>query len=240
MKSLTFIALLAVCAPAASESAPVERYEYVALPRGETNPARQETSWSTIATTASGFRYEYTRTEADRTESGWIETDREAVFRKAFRTVERAERGIAEIDSLWRDGDRLFVLRREPTKGKEELKEFDLPGDKPLAVDASLLLWMRRFPFADGARRKVYMVDFSQHKVTVTVAQKGIETVTVPAGTFECYHLEVAVKVLILKARIHFWIATQPPHFLVRHEGKRGPFTRTYRTELVRIDGEAE
>jgi hypothetical protein len=209
-----------------------ERYHYNAVKKGDDSGER-ETSRSVIRTTPDGFHYEFLSVDPKQTERGWIRTGPDAFFLGAYRTVERVDGRIAEVDSMWREDDRLRVLRRKPLEGKEELKDFDLPGDKPLAVDASLLLWMRGFPFADGAKRKVHMVDFSHHKVNVTVEQRGVETVAVPAGTFECYHLEVVVKVILLKARIHFWITTDEPHFLVRHEGKRGPFTATYITELV-------
>lgn len=242
MARILFIVLAAVIVPVSGIHARpgVERYEYVAIPKGSDDPDRRETSNSTITTTASVIRYEYRRHEKDRMENGWIETDSMGVFRSAFRTLAKSDGRIMEVDSLWTDGERLNVRRFKPSRGTEEMKVFDLPDDKPLAVDASLLLWMRRFPFAEGVSREVYMVDFSQRDVTVTVQQKETETLTVPAGTFECYHLEVVVKVFIFKARIHFWITTDKPHFLVRQEGKRGPFTRSYLTELVRVGDTAE
>jgi len=215
----------------------IERYYYAAVKKGDDSGAR-ETSRSVIRTTPGGYHYEFQTVDDEQEERGWIETGPGAFFTGAYRTVKRPDKGIVEVDSMWRDENTLRVLRRKPLEEKEELKDFDLPDDKPLAVDASLLLWMRGYPFAKGAKRKVYMVDFSQHKVNVNVEQRGVEIVTVPAGTFECYHLEVVVKVVLLKARIHFWITTEEPHFLVRHEGKRGPFTGTYITELLEYSNE--
>jgi hypothetical protein len=97
---------------------------------------------------------------------------------------------------------------------------------------------MRGFPFGSGALREVFMADWSRRTVDVDVREKGVETVEVPAGTFECYRMEVVVKVLVFRPRITFWIATAPPHFLVRHRGRRGPFTPTFVTTLERIGGE--
>ena len=127
-------------------------------------------------------------------------------------------------------------MRRQ--KGdKIKVKEFELPSDQELAVDASLLLLLRRFPFEESAdvEQKVFMIDFSQRKVSVVVRRKAIESVSVPAGVFECYRMEVEVRMPIIKPKITFWITTDPPHFMVRHEGRRGPFTRVYETVLMSV-----
>lgn len=116
---------------------------------------------------------------------------------------------------------------------KTERKDIKLPSDKILAVDASLLVLMRNFPFDQGSQWDVFMVDFSRQSVSVSVRQAGVEKVIVPSGEFECYRMEVVVKVFIFRPKIIFWITKTPPHFLVKHTGKRGPFTPEYITSLV-------
>lgn len=111
-----------------------------------------------------------------------------------------------------------------------------VPDGKKLAVDASLLYLMRQFPFDTGEEWRVFMVDFSGQTVTVSVRNQGTEIVTVPAGAFPCYRMEVRIGVAFLKATITYWLTKSPPHFLVKHIGKKGPFTRTYTTVLDSID----
>ena len=112
-------------------------------------------------------------------------------------------------------------------------KEYRLPHGKPLAVDASLLILMRFFPFEAKRAWKVFMVDFSQYAISVTVRQPGVETVVVPAGEFECYRMEVSVNLLVVRPKVTYWINKEKPHFLVKHSGKRGPFTPSYITSLI-------
>jgi hypothetical protein len=92
---------------------------------------------------------------------------------------------------------------------------------------------VRSFPFDKPREWRVFMVDFSNNKVTVTVRQTGVEKVTVPAGEFECNRIEVVVELFIIRPKITYWISRESPHFLVKHQGKKGPFTPTYVTDLV-------
>jgi hypothetical protein len=78
-----------------------------------------------------------------------------------------------------------------------------------------------------------------------------IETVTVPAGTFQCYkaRLEPDLEQILGKwswaaplisrfvPDFFFWMDTQPPHTMVRFEGKFGPVggTPTQAYELITI-----
>ena len=77
------------------------------------------------------------------------------------------------------------------------------------------------------------MVDFSQHSVTVAIRNTGVETVTVQAGAFECYQMEGIVNFFIIHNKNTYLISKNKPHILVKHIGKRGPFTSFYATELV-------
>jgi hypothetical protein len=102
-----------------------------------------------------------------------------------------------------------------------------------MAVDASLLGMLRSFPFEKNKAWDLFMIDFSQRSIRVTVRQSAIDTIEVPAGKFECYRMEVTINLFLFHPKITYWISKQEPHFLVKHHGKRGPFTPTYDTALV-------
>jgi hypothetical protein len=129
-----------------------------------------------------------------------------------------------------RDGDRVEIESHEGER--VERKDVRL-ADAPLAVDASLLLFFRSFVEAAPDECRVFMVDFSGRSISVNLRKRGTEYVSVPAGTFQCHKLEVVVRFLIFEAVITYWVSVEAPHFLVKHVGKRGPFTRTTVTELV-------
>ncbi len=103
----------------------------------------------------------------------------------------------------------------------------------PFAVDGSLLVLLRSFPFSQGKEWNVFMVDFSGYAITVTIRQAGIEKVAVPAGEFECYRIEVVVDIPIFHPKVTYWLSARKPNFLVKHQGKKGPFTPSYITSLV-------
>jgi len=138
------------------------------------------------------------------------------------RSTIRKERGMVYVDS---------------THGqKNSTRSISVPDGQEFAVDASLLYLMRQFPFETGNEWRVFMVDFSGKSVTVSISDKGTERVIVPAGSFLCYRMEVLISFSFLKATITYWLTQSPPHFLVKHIGKKGPFTKTYTTVLDTID----
>ena len=113
------------------------------------------------------------------------------------------------------------------------METYDVPQDRRLAVDASLLVLLRSFPYGENKEWRIFMVDFSQHSVSVLVRQSSVERVLVPAGEFECYRMEVIVDLFLFHPTITYWISKETPHFLVKHQGKRGPFTPSYVTSLL-------
>lgn len=135
----------------------------------------------------------------------------------------------------------LEEIRRERGKAylqkgigpEEEVRSFVIPSNKSFAVDGSLLILIRGYPFDRDEAWPIYMVDFSGAGVNVTLRKKGSESVTVPAGTFDCYKMEVTVEVPIFRPRIIYWVAKEEPHFLVKSIGKRGPFTPSFETSLL-------
>ena len=65
----------------------------------------------------------------------------------------------------------------------------------------------------------------------------GEEKVTVPAGTFDCYKLEVAASGGLIKqftSEYYFWFAKEPPHLFVKYEDEKRV------TELMEIKSMGE
>ena len=142
--------------------------------------------------------------------------------------------------SMWRKeqtGHEYVDVKRSSGKGWKT-KRYRLPKDKPLAVGGSLLVLLRCFPFDKNQEWKIFMVDWSQRSVTVTVRQAGVEKIRVKAGSFECYRMEVIVTVFIFRHKIIYWLSKETPHFLVKHRGMTGPFSRIYVTRLVSIEND--
>ncbi|HLG10243.1 MAG TPA: DUF3108 domain-containing protein [Dehalococcoidia bacterium] len=83
--------------------------------------------------------------------------------------------------------------------------------------DSSLFLW-RTLPFAEGYEGSYVTVITnrrSRQDVVLSVPRK--ETVTVPAGTFDCWRLEIATE----NARQVAWYADTPARPLIRYDNDR-------------------
>ncbi len=66
------------------------------------------------------------------------------------------------------------------------------------------------------------------------VKLKGVEKVTVPAGTFDCYKLEVAASSMFIRpftSKYYLWFTKEPPHQFVKYQDKDGDSV----TELMEI-----
>jgi hypothetical protein len=163
-----------------------------------------------------------------------IHLDKEARFISGMRSILQPPDTPVRQERIWRDRQKVFV--EKDTDGGFRKKEHQLPRDKELAVDGSLLAMLKLFPFNEGKVWNLFMVDFSGYSITVTVRQEGREKISVPAGEFECYRLVTEVNIPVLKPRITYWLWTQKPHFMVKQEGKRGPFTPSYITSLVSFE----
>jgi hypothetical protein len=83
--------------------------------------------------------------------------------------------------------------------------------------DTSLFLW-RTLPFADGYEASyVTVITNRRSRQDVVLNVRGKETVTVPAGTFECWRLEISTE----NARQVAWYADTPTRPLVRYDNDR-------------------
>ncbi len=231
MKSPWLLAvLLALLAPVPSSPGagdPRERYTYTMAARDR--PAA--TVEVGIRGEGGGLSYESTTLSPRGSERIVLRTGLDGDLIEASRTVGDAVGAPRSRQTVRREGQTVVVGRDD---GAGDLARPVPPGAIP-AVDASLLLRLRSFPFGTAAVWDLLVVDFSQVSVGATVRQAGLEWIRVPAGEFECYRMEVVVDLPILKPTVTFWISVAEPHFLVRHEGKKGPFTPSYETSLVSI-----
>jgi len=207
-----------------------EKYSYEAvpvnLPTGPKDLVEME-----VTETEEGIEYHSKVISRDSTEEASIQMDRKARFLTGTRSAFQSPDKPVSRERIWRDRNAVVVER--VTEEGIKRKEHRLRPDRELAVDGSLLALLRFFPFGEEKVWNLFMVDFSGYSISVMVMQEGREKITVPAGKFECYRLVLVVNIPILKPTVTYWLWTQKPHFLVKHQGKRGPFTPSYTTSLV-------
>lgn len=212
------------------EAGYVEKYRYEAAPiTGEAG--KKETVEVEVLHTDKNMTYRSKVSSLRSREEIRIETDREGQFISGTRQVFSYDNGLQAEEKVWREKSKVFM--QEDASGKQRLKTFKLAEDITFAVDGSLLLLLRFFPFEKGVAWKVFMADFTGYSITVEAKLTGTEMITVPAGTFECYRMEVIVEIPVLHPRILYWVAKDTPHYLVKNVGKRGPFTDNYVTTLI-------
>ncbi len=217
-----------------SAAAPkTQRFRYEAIPVGGQADQKE---FIAIEFEERGRQVEYISRamSPEGTEEITIYTDPEGKFISGTRSrVDPLGKRVRQ-ERVWRTDHKAYLEASAGKGGKE--KEYDLGRDSVLAVDGSLLVLLRSFPFHEGKEWDIFMIDFSGYSITVTVKMGGMETIIVPAGEFECYRMEVVVHIPILRPKIIYWLSKMKPHFLVKHQGKRGPFTATYLTSLVSFE----
>jgi hypothetical protein len=207
-----------------------EKYHYEALPvAGE--EGKKETVEMELLHTERNITYHAKISSLISREEIKIEMDRRGQFISGTRQVSSLDQGLQAEEKIWHEKDKVFMQGKGG--GKERQKAFDLADRGKVAVDGSLLLLLRFFPFERGETWKVFMVDFTGYAITVEAHLTGTEMITTPAGTFECYRMEVIVEIPVLHPRIIYWLAKDAPHYLVKSVGKSGPFTDTYVTTLI-------
>lgn len=107
--------------------------------------------------------------------------------------------------------DRSSVVRVEVDDGDRSERSFDL-RDHAYENEAALWLW-RTLPLAVGYEARyvsMNVVDAAQQTVSLRVGEE--ETITVPAGTFETWRLQVRTG----RATNVAWIEQDPPHRVVQ------------------------
>jgi hypothetical protein len=222
------LALLAAVPSSPDAGEARERYRYALAARGGTVAAIDVS----IGAEDGGLAYESSMISADGTERILVHTGLDGDLIDASRTVSDPAGVVTRRQTAWRAEDAVVIRRA----GAATVKDIDIPPGAQPVVDASLLLLLRSFPFGTATIWHLLVVDFSHVSVAATVRQVGLERILVPAGEFECYRMEVVVSLPVVRPRVTFWIAAADPHFLVRHEGKKGPFTPFYETSLLSVE----
>lgn len=210
-----------------------EKYHYEAFPTDH-QASQKDLIEMEFMKAEEGIGYYSKVISPDSLENISIQMDQEGRFISGTKRLLQGPDRPVQQERIWRDQHKAVV--EEHTEGGIKRKEYRLPPDKELAVDGSLLTRLRFFPFGEGKKWDLFMVDFSGYSITVTVLQEGREKIVVPAGEFDCYRLVAVVNIPVLKPKIRYWLWTQKPNFLVKHQGKRGPFTPSYTTSLVSFE----
>jgi hypothetical protein len=218
--------------PGAIESGPVgkshvEVYHYQAVPVGKEN--EKEDIELIFSFEEDSSEYVSTIVSAKSDERIAIKMTKEGNLISAARNLSRSPGGPIE-EKIWRDGKTAYVERTSGTGKKIQL---DIPEGRTLAIEGSLLVLLRFFPYDSATQWDLFMIDFSGRSVAATARQAGIERITAPAGEFSCYRMEVLIHTFILSPTIVCWVTTEKPHFVVKNEGKRGIFTPKYITTLI-------
>lgn len=116
----------------------------------------------------------------------------------------------AKIDTTYQDG-KLDI--KAVVNGEDKSASIDVPAN---AIDNDqLLMTLRALQFADGYEGKcVIVVGQSAAKVDTTVRVKGKESVTVPAGSYEAWKVELDFG----QAKQYAWYQTDAAHNLVQYD----------------------
>lgn len=210
-----------------------EKYRYEAIPIGG-EAGKKELTEITLIDADRGVEYISRTISPEDIEEIMIQSDREGRFISGLRTTSSRQNEKVQQEKVW-IADRKAYVERDAGEEKKR-KEYELPQDMPFAVDGSLLVLLRSFPFNQGKEWNVFMVDFSGYAIKVAVRQAGMEKIAVPAGEFECYRIEVVVDIPIFHPKVTYWLSARKPNFLVKHQGKKGPFTPSYITSLVSLE----
>jgi len=113
---------------------------------------------------------------------------------------------IGDVDAVYSPG--MVELRPQ---GKDEVKKVELKG---LIYDnESAIQLMRRLPLASNYTTSVrFLASLSAGAVIPVKAEvTGVEKLEVPAGTFECYRVQLSI-------RQTFWYSTDAHRYLVKFE----------------------
>jgi len=206
----------------------VETYHYGAVAAGKESD--KEKIELTLSFEEDSAEYASTIVSAKSDERITLKMTKEGNLISGARSLRRSRGGPTD-QKIWRDGKTAYV---EQTSGTDKKTiQLGVPEGRTLAVEGSLLVLLRFFPYDSATRWDLFMIDFSGKSVKATARQAGIERITVPAGEFSCYRMEVLIHTFILSPTIVCWVAAEKPHYVVKNEGKRGIFTPKYITTLV-------
>lgn len=185
--------------------------------------------------------YEITSDSGERKQAKYI-IDKSDLRLIHAHVVEQTREGKFEMTITVRSGRQYMVSE---FKNKVSKKDIEHPSDGYNGI--TLPFYLRGFPF--GKQKEV------EPQITVPVLPGkplwvwsmwgskvkfiGEEKVTVPAGTFNCYKLEVSAGNWVIKrvtSKYYFWFMKEPPYRFVRFQDKDGDNI----TELLEIKSTGE
>jgi hypothetical protein len=180
--------------------------------------------------------YEIT-TDAGERKKGIYILDKSDLRLISTHVIEQTADGKFELDITVKNGRQYMVSE---FKNKTKDKDIEHPADGYNGV--TMPFYLRGFPF--GKKNEV------NPQITVPVLPDkplwvwkmwssnvkfmGEERVTVPAGTFDCYKLEVSAGSWVIRrltSKYYFWYTKEPPHRFVKFQDEEGE----NRTELMEI-----
>jgi hypothetical protein len=237
-----FAALLQAAAqPAtngAASAAKPEVYLYETTQAGDEDPRELERVRLQVTHLPDGVVSTYRAEQVDGWEEVTIRTRGDCSIVTAIKEEFNCQRAVSTHSRIWVQDGVAFVQRGR-IGGSDRVRSVPL-GSTELVPDAAILFRLRAFPFDTDQTIEFLIASFSQFFVRMKVRQTGVETVMVPAGSFECYRLEATFEFLVLRFKTAFWFSKSKPHFLVKYEGRRGLFfTPVYTTCLTGMEAPA-
>jgi len=230
--SLLLVLVVLFQSPVQAENSPegqgapnhVETYRYQAVPTGRERDTEQITMVLSFKDDAIGFtstsvsEKEKEEVALKMTGKGDLTSGTRGLFNSSGRVTKAR---------IWRDGTKVYTRRGKKTTSAS------IPKGAILAIKGSLLVLLRSFPYGTTDQWNLLMIEFSGKSISATVRQTGTERISVPAGEFLCYRVEVRFRVLIVNPVVLCWVAVENPRIVVKSVGKRGLFTPTYVTTLL-------
>ena len=131
----------------------------------------------------------------------------------------------------------LVQFERKREGRKTEAKRLATPAD--ILAPEGIVGILRYLPFDHWRPITVHLLSNEPKLYEMKVEMRGREQVKTPAGTFDCYKLELVPQLGALNLfrgflpKAVFWFSVAPPHFWVRYEGpESGPGTPDIVMEL--------
>ena len=97
----------------------------------------------------------------------------------------------------------------------------DVRASKPMTDRHTVAFFLRGFPFAEGAERNYPLLVEELSAVEVNVKCLGKETVSVPAGDFSAWKLQLKgrgiTNLMLLGKRFYLWYTDDSQHMLVKY-----------------------
>ncbi len=221
------VVLLSVAAPGTEAAAgpAKETYLYTSVPSGE---GETESIEITITGTETGGTYSSRIDKDEERQETRIETDALGRFSAGYSRVSKSSGNDVRNTRSWRNGNTIYL-----EGDSQSVKAIKAPRGAEPALDGSILLLLRSFIKSNKSDEDVFLISFSGKSVKAKIRNTGIETVSVPAGNFECHRIEIGIPVLFTRSKITAWLTKNAPHGLIKLQGKRGPLTASYTTILV-------